>query len=377
MDTLPPQLMVPGTTISGKGCIKGLLPKCAELGKRGLLVHGSSLREKGELDIITTAAPRMISLLTHEHTGGEPSLESVEDLREKARLHQADWIAGVGGGSVMDLAKAAAGLFHCSHDVTDYHRGAPIERPGIPFIAAPTTAGTGSEATIVCVLTDKQRKLKKSIRHPSFMARAVFLDPELLDRTPRQVIAYAGVDAFVQAIESFFSINSTWWSETLSFEGIISIASSLLDTYHKPSSPDAERLLTGSYLTGIALSSSRLGVVHGLVHPLGALYDLPHGLLCGITLAPALELNKPFFKTISTRNKYGVVSSHMGNQDLIEFTHELLSELQIDENILKGKEIIEKDRIIAETLASGSTKANPKTISAGDVEFLLERLFAV
>jgi alcohol dehydrogenase class IV len=269
----------------------------------------------------------------------------------------------------MDLAKAAAGLFNSKDEISAYHNGLAIETPGIPFVAMPTTAGTGSEATVVSVLINSDTNVKKSIRHPSFMARLVILDPDLLSSCAKHVIAHSGMDAFTQAIESYTSTKAVWLSDSLSLKGLEMIASSLEEVYKAATPESLDSLLTGSYLAGIALSFSRLGVVHGLAHPLGARYHQPHGLVCALCLPHTLELNKEAID----KKKYDALCTAV-DCDIIIKTRQLIETFKIESPFM-NKELIDRETIIEETLASGSTAANPKPISRNDVELLLEKLF--
>jgi alcohol dehydrogenase class IV len=313
--------------------------------------------------------PDGMILRTVRHRGDEPTLREVSDLIEVARQHQADWIAAIGGGSIMDLAKAATALIHAPHPPAHYHDGAALPDTGLVFIATPTTAGTGSEATLNSVLTNETTGVKKSIRSPCMMARVVILDPALLAGCPPAVVAASGMDALTQAIESYTSRNATWLSDTLALQAVRLIATHLEDVYRDSGSPGAGPLLYGSYLGGVALSFARLGVVHGLAHPLGALYHVPHGAVCAACLPHAVELNRAAFGT-----KYDSLSQTVGG-DLLEFIRGLMLRLAMP-SPFSGKMLREKDLIIRETLASGSTKANPKPITQADVEWLLEKLFS-
>jgi alcohol dehydrogenase class IV len=310
-----------------------------------------------------------MTVLPFRHQGEEPTLIEVSTLIEAAHQHGAEWIAGVGGGSVLDLGKAAAALFHATHPVSDYHDGRAIEQPGIVFLAAPTTAGTGSEATLNSVLTNTVTGAKKSIRDIGMMARVVILDPDLIASCPPQVIASAGMDALTQAIEAFTSRKATWLSDRLAQQGLALISAHLEAVHRDPDAPQAEALLTGSYLAGVALSFARLGIVHGLAHPLGTLYHVPHGLVCAACLPHALELNRDAFG-----DKYRIMSETVGT-DLITRVGDLSRNLGIV-SPFAGREVLEKEKMIAETLASGSTQANPRSITRADLEWILDRLFS-
>ncbi len=364
----PETIVLPERTLTGAGLISGLLLECARFGGRGLLVHGRSLRQHARLERILSNAPSGCQISSWEHLGGEPTLADLERLQQAAQEHQADWLAGVGGGSVLDLSKACAGLFHAPQPAQAYHDGAVLERPGIPFIAAPTTAGTGSEATLNAVLTNSATRSKKSIRDPKLMARLVLLDPELLTDSPPALIAQAGMDALTQALEEFSSRHSTWLSDSLALKGVELIAANLETVYRGGTGRSALSLMQGSYLSGLALSMARLGVVHGLAHPLGVRYQAPHGLVCGICLPHAIELNRAAMGA-----KYERLSQTIG-MDLLTWTRRTLERLNMA-SPFKGRAIIEKASIIQETLTAWSTLANPKTITVTDLEWLLKRIF--
>jgi alcohol dehydrogenase class IV len=333
-----------------------------------MIVHGQSLVTYGVLDRVMQAVPAGCQIKCWEHAGGEPTLADLDRLLAMAREHRADWVAGVGGGSVLDLAKACAGLFHAAQAPTAFHNGAQLETLGVPFIAAPTTAGTGSEATINSVLTNTLTRVKKSIRDPMLIARLVLLDPDLLMHCPKPVIAHSGMDAFTQAVEAFASRYATWLSDSFSLKGVELIAASLEAVYRGGSADQRESLLTGSYLAGLGFSMGRLGVVHGLAHPLGVRYHAPHGLVCGVCLPYAIELNREAMGA-----KYGRLSGAIGF-DLLDWTRGMLDRMEMA-SPFKGKAILDKEIVIKETLPAWSTQANPKTITAKDVEWLLSRIF--
>lgn len=369
MTLFPNTIILPERTLTGTGLITRLLAECVEFGRRGIIVHGQSLIRHGVLAQILQAAPAGCQVYPWEHTGGEPTLKDLDRLLTSAREHQVDWVAGVGGGSVLDLAKACAGLYLAAQTPLQYHNGAPLETRGIPFIAVPTTAGTGSEATINSVLTNTDARVKKSIRNPMLIARLVLLDPELLAHCPKSVIAHSGMDAFTQAVEAYTSRYASWMSDAFALKGVELIAANLEAVYREGTVEQCRGLLTGSYLAGLGFSMGRLGVVHGLAHPLGLHYHVPHGLVCGVCLPHAVKLNREAMGA-----KYESLSHAVG-ADLLTWTLRTLDCLQMI-SPFKGKAIIEKNTIIKETLPAWSTQANPKPITAADVEWLLSRIFS-
>ena len=365
---LPDSLVLPPRTIVRAGAVEDLADECLAFGECGVLVHGRSLERGGVLNRILGASPDTLGLKAWRHPGGEPTLAQLDDLLSTARGRGAEWIAAVGGGSVLDIAKACAGLLHASLPALEYHNGAEIEASHVPFVAVPTTAGTGSEATIVSVLTDEEKEVKKSIRHFSFMASLVILDPELLSSCPGNLVACSGMDAFTQAVESFVSVHATWLSEEFSLKAMALIASSLEAVFGGRRGDKARDLLVGSYLAGLALSNARLGIVHGLAHPLGIRYHAPHGLVCALCLPAALEFNRE-----SMGEKYVRMSRTIG-ADLLEKTRYFIKTFKI-ESPFAGQTVRDRQGIVRETLESGSTKANPRPIMEKDVEFLLDKIF--
>lgn len=367
MNTLPDTLILPPETRLGRGASQQLLELCDAFGRRGCLVCGQSQVRGGGLDRILDKQSADVELRVWLHPGSEPTLEQLEDLLEIVRAHNPQWVAAIGGGSVLDIAKAAAGLHHAPLPVLSYHDGQPIPPSPTAFIAVPTTAGTGSEATMVSVLTNTDTGVKKSIRHPSFMARLVILDPDLLEGCPQEVMAASGMDALTQAIESYCSRGATWLSDTITLEGLRLIHSSLENACRGDSSafPD---LMNGSYLAGIALSNARLGLVHGLAHPLGARFHASHGLVCAVCLPLVLAFNRDVIP-----EKYARMSE-MAGEDLLSYVQSMGGKLGI-QNPFVGKHLHDPEMVIEETLASGSTKANPRPVTAEDVSTLLNTLF--
>jgi alcohol dehydrogenase class IV len=337
-------------------------------GSRGFLVHSSSMRRSGALDRVLENAPQGLQIVTWQHRGGEPTLDDVENVRARAREIGPSWIGALGGGSVLDLGKACAGLHYSGSSVAAHHRGLPVETPGLPFLAAPATAGTGSEATGVSVLIDGATGKKKAIRSPGMLAARVLLDADLLATCPKRAVADSGMDALTQSVESLMSTGATRFTRMLAREGCGLIAASLTEVYVDPAAESAEELLLGSFLTGMAFSSSRLGVVHGLAHPLGGYFDVPHGRVCGVCLPLALELNRE-----SAPERYAELGEILGG-DPVRRVIDLLKDLEVD-NPFEGIALENAEAVVRETLESGSTAHNPRQVTEEDVRWFLRCLF--
>ena len=227
MNLLPASLLLPQRTVAAEGAVLRLTNLAAEFGSSGILVHGCSLQRSELLDAILNEPPFGMRVRAWCHDGNEPTVDAVDALRADLKADRPDWVAAVGGGSVIDLAKAAAGLLDAPEN-TAFYQMHPTSIPpaALPLIAAPTTAGTGAEATVVSVLTDPSRTVKQSIRHPSYMPRLVILDPCLLRCCPSNTRAAAGFDAFVQAFESYTSLHATPFTRALSELALTRIARS-------------------------------------------------------------------------------------------------------------------------------------------------------
>ncbi|MBP5321579.1 MAG: iron-containing alcohol dehydrogenase [Kiritimatiellae bacterium] len=365
MDILPSNLLLPQRVISRPGAVADLSLLAAPFGADGLIVHGRSFEASGALARLCDTFSTPPSSWRHE--GGEPTVQAVDALRAAIRKNRPDWVAAIGGGSVMDLAKAAAGLADARLPTGHYQRH-PEEIPPatLPLIAVPTTAGTGSEATVVSVLTDAERGLKQSIRHPTHLPRCVILDPELLHPCPSRTRAASGLDAFVQAYESLTSIHATPFTRALSETALVQLTENLLPFY-QGDNLRAPAMLQASFLAGVALSHARLGIIHGLAHPLGIRFHAPHGLACACCLPACLALNRPAIQPDLDRLKarYGI--------DIPAQVDAWMRAMTLP-NPFRGAPIPDREAVIRETLASGSTKANPVPITEANLSPLLDEI---
>lgn len=228
----------------------------------------------------------------------EPSPEFIDQVVREHAGGAYDAVIGVGGGSALDAAKAIAGLLRVGRSVMDYLEGVgpelPYEGPAVPFIAVPTTAGTGSEATKNAVLSVQGKDgFKKSFRHDKLVAEYAVVDPELLRSCPPELIAANGMDALTQLVESYVSTKANAFTDALALSGLRAARDGLLDWYEGgPAATEAQaRMAYAALLSGITLAQVGLGSVHGLASPLGAFFPLPHGVVCGTLLASATRVN--------------------------------------------------------------------------------------
>ncbi len=229
---------------------------------------------------------------------GEPSPEEIDVIVREQREGRWDLVVGIGGGSVLDGAKAVAGLLKPGNSVMDHLEGVgpelPYRGPATPFIAVPTTAGTGSEATKNAVLTRQgPAGFKKSFRDEALMAEVALVDPDLLATCPPALIAANGMDALTQLLESYLSVRANPLTDALALAGLAAVRDGLLAWYQGGAEAVAgrERMALAALLSGICLAQTGLGSVHGLAQPLGSLFPIPHGVVCGTLVAAATRVN--------------------------------------------------------------------------------------
>lgn len=277
----------------GPGALEDCAPDLAGFGSRALVVTGAQAER----------ARPLLALLEHRGVSaetwscaGEPTIEGVREGVALARAGRVECVIGFGGGSALDAAKAVAALVTNDGDVLDYleviGRGRPLEKDGLPFVAIPTTAGTGSEVTRNAVLASPEHRVKASLRSPRMLARLAIVDPLLTLGLPPAVTAATGLDALTQLIEPFVSSRANPLTDGFCREGIPRVARSLRRAWAHPDDRAARTdMALASLLSGLALANAGLGAVHGFAAPLGGLFDAPHGAVCAALLPHVMEAN--------------------------------------------------------------------------------------
>ena len=309
---------------------------------------------------------------------GEPTIESVNDAVESARDFGPDVIVGIGGGSVMDTAKAVSGMIRTGEGVEDYlegiGKGKTLSRPGIPWVSVPTTSGTGAEVTKNSVIRSKEKRSKKSLRSPFILATYAVIDPELTMTLSRETTGMAGIDALTQLVESYVSKKSKPLTKALVRDAFPRMLQSLKRLAAEPRDLSARTdAAYGALVSGIALANSGLGAAHGFASGLGGESDIPHGLICAVFLGPVLRYNAPAIRE-QIGELYGLCQKD-GRDDPIEWlvgeTERLLSDYGLKDSIKKYR--IPKTNIsqIARSSTGSSMSGNPVEMSLDDRERLL------
>ncbi len=300
--TLRYEFLAPGRIVFGWGRLEEAGRLAASLGRRAWIVCGSrTLASTGaiaRLEKILAAAGVESSVIGT--ASREPTIEDVDRVAGELRSARADdLVVGIGGGSGIDLAKAAAAMAVSkpASTVRDYlegiGQGLELEENPLPVLAIPTTAGTGAEATKNAVISCDDPPCKKSLRSDRMIPRAVLVDPELTVSNPPLVTAASGMDALTQLIESFISGRAQPIPRALARETIAGAARSLERAVREPDCrPAREEMAHAALLSGLALANSGLGMAHGVAASLGAIGNVAHGLACAVMLPAALEANR-------------------------------------------------------------------------------------
>ena len=317
---------------------------------------------------------------------GEPEISTIENGVALAKRERCELVIGFGGGSALDAAKAIAAMLTNPGELLDYleviGRGQNLVQPGVPFIAIPTTAGTGSEVTRNAVLASPEQKVKVSLRSPFMLARVALIDPELTYDLPPAITASTGLDALTQVIEPFVCSRTNPMTDGLCREGITRAARSLRIAFNDGKDPGArEDMAVASLFGGFALANAGLGAVHGFAGPIGGMFPAPHGTVCAALLPHVMATNLRALRqraaTSETLQRYdGVAQLLTGKSDAdagVRWVRELVNDLQIPllRNFGVRKEHL--GEIISKAANASSMKANPIVLTAEELSDTLRQ----
>ncbi|NLG83589.1 MAG: iron-containing alcohol dehydrogenase [Firmicutes bacterium] len=287
-----PSLLLPVTLYFGPGRRRVLPAVVTTFGRRVLIVTGPGTLTAMAEEVAALLRENGVRVEVLAVVDREPTLDMIGAIVATARAEAAEVLLGLGGGSCLDAAKAAAGLVGAEGEIEEYFYGSrQLMQPGLPWVAVPTTAGTGAEVTPNAVLTDQKARVKQSIRSEFLYARAAVVDPELTLGLPRAQTIYSAMDALSHAVEAYVSKGANDLTDLFALEAARLIPANLLRLQEEEALDPRTALARASLLAGVALANARLGAVHGLAHPLGVYYNLPHGLVCGVLLPLVMRFN--------------------------------------------------------------------------------------
>ncbi len=286
---------LPTEIIFGPGSLARLPEATAALGERVLVVSDPGVAAAGILDQVTarvTAAGRRAETMTAVEPN--PSVETVERAAAAYERAGCQWVLAVGGGSAMDVGKAVALLAVHPGPIGAYEGVGKVPGPVAPLVCVPTTAGTGSEVTVFSVITDRARKFKMPIGSTHLLPRYAVCDPELTVSMPQPLTAATGMDALTHAIECYTNTVYHPIPKALALEAIRLIGGALRRAYANGADLDARtQMLLASTLAAMAFTRTRLGNVHAMSHPVGAHFDVPHGVANAVLLPYVMDWNLP------------------------------------------------------------------------------------
>ncbi len=367
----------------GAGVVREVVPAAKQMGRRPLLVVGHSPQRAAFLaEEFKTAGIGCVAWATQ----GEPSVTLVREGVELARREQCDVVIAFGGGSAIDAGKAVAALLTNGGDPTDYleviGKGQPLQNASVPFIAVPTTAGTGSEVTRNAVLASAEHRVKVSLRSPLMLARLAVVDPDLTLELPPAVTASTGLDALTQLIEPYVSSRANPLTDGFCREGLHRVSRSLRRAYQSGSDKAAREFMSlASLLGGLALANAGLGVVHGFAAPIGGMFDAPHGAVCAALLPHGMAINIRAVRSRApegeTLRRYETVARVLTGkpdalaEDGVEWVRQLCRDFQIPPLSSYGIEEKDVPTLVEKASQASSTKGNPISLTMDELQEVL------
>jgi len=371
--------------IFGPGVLREVASIAVQFGNRALLVTGRT--SDRAFSFIGELESGGISVFTF-NISGEPATQTVQSAAAMARKHGCGVIIALGGGSAIDTGKAVAALLANKGELHDFleviGKGRPLTEPSLPFIAIPTTAGTGSEATRNAVLKSAEHQVKVSLRSPYMLPRLAVVDPELTLSLSPSVTAYTGIDALTQLVEPYLCNNPNPLTDALCREGIRRVSMSIRKAYHEGKDLYARTDMSlASLFSGIALANAGLGAVHGLAAPLGGLITAPHGAVCARLLPIVMEVN---LRSLEKKGPNSPVLARFGEAarlltgkersspaDAVAWVQSLCEEFRIPSLSQFGFDKGMIPTVAAQALKASSMKGNPVELSEWELSNILEQ----
>jgi alcohol dehydrogenase class IV len=372
-----------GRIVFGPGKVREAGSAARSLGRSAFLVTGAAGRRAGVVREPLAAKGIAVEEFA---VAAEPSVWDAAAAVESIRRAGCDLVIGFGGGSAVDLAKAAAALAPNPGEVADFleviGRGEPLVLPPLPCLAIPTTAGTGSEVTRNAVLASPAHGLKVSLRGPHLLPRVAIVDPLLTYSLSPALTAATGMDALTQLIEPYVSCRANPITDSLCAEGLRRAGRSLRRAFIDGSDSAArEDMAIASLFGGLALANAGLGAAHAFTGPIGGGFAAPHGALCGALLAPSMEVNlRAAHRRLAaeTERRYGEIARILTGghaaapADGVAWVRELAEEIGIPRLRTYGVGRADFPSLAAKAAGTSSMKGNPFPLAPDECAELLE-----
>lgn len=362
-----------GRIVFGRGTFAQLDGIAAGYGKRPLIVTGKR-------PVTGVNGPRF-------PVAGEPTIALVREGVEAFRDMACDSVIAVGGGSAIDAGKAIAAAAANSRDLLEYleviGKGQPLENAPYPFIAVPTTAGTGSEVTRNAVLGSPEQGVKVSLRSPLMLPRVAIVDPDLTHGLPAAITASTGLDALTQLIEPYVSSRANPFTDNLCLDGIRHASASLARAYRDGSDGEARTgMAYASLLGGLALANAGLGVVHGFAAPIGGMFDAPHGAVCAALLPAGIRANIAALREREPQSgaleRYREIARILTRdteaipEDAAEWARNLTKQLAVPSLAKYGIRAAHAAELAEKAGRSNSMKGNPIALTSAELAAVIE-----
>ena len=381
--------LVPPVLIFGSGSAAQVGEESRKLGgNKGLIITDEILLKLGAREVIEQALGQ--ADIQHAVYAGVFTEPTVDFVAEGVRSYQeanCDFLLAVGGGSAIDTAKAISVMAANGGAIEDYQGANKVSKPGVPLIAVPTTAGTGSEVTQFTIITDTKRDVKMLIASPFLIPAKAIVDPLLTLSMPRGLTAATGVDALTHAIEAYVSVKAQPMSDIFALSAIELISGNLRQAWSNGNNREArEKTMLGALQAGIAFSNSSVALVHGMSRPIGAYFHVAHGVSNAALLSVVTE-----FSLIGTPERYARIAQAMGeNTDGLtvleasdvaaEAIARLIEDIEIPTLPELGVEEEKLDKLAPQmaedAIASGSPANNPRQATKEEIVELYKLAYA-
>jgi 1,3-propanediol dehydrogenase/alcohol dehydrogenase len=374
----------PVKVIYGIDSVTAVGKEAVNYGKKALIVTGrNSSKKTGALQkVVDSLKEYNLEILIFDEVESDPSVKTVRKGTQKAKEEAIDFIIALGGGSTLDAAKGISAMCTNVGDITDYEKST-LTKTGLPIIAIPTTAGTGSEISKFTVITDTERKIKMLIGGEAIIPKVAILDPCLTVMMPKRVTAATGMDALTHAIEAYISKASQPITDIYAIKAIELISKNLPKAVLDGENIEArQNMLIGQMYAGFAFSNASVALVHAMARPLGAYFDVSHGLANALLLPKVIEFNRSACKeklvkvAIAMGERVDELSENDGSSAAVKAINNLFWETGLPKSLREVGVMRESIKDLAkDAIESGSVLFNPRKPSLEEVINIYEEIY--